>query len=118
MLLQAADYDDALAYFHKHDVKVIFWGRFVPGVRSLILLPAGVARMPFGRFALYALLGTALWNAALLMAGWFLGERWQLVLDVVDRLEFVAWGLLAAAVVAWVVWRRGEGAAAEPQVVT
>jgi membrane protein DedA with SNARE-associated domain len=112
VLLQAADYDDALAYFQKHDVKVIFWGRFVPGVRSLIFLPAGVARMPFGRFALYALLGTAL-----LMAGWFLGERWQLVLDVVDRLEFVAWGLLAAAVVAWVVWRRGEGAAAEPQAV-
>src|SRR5690625_2889852 len=83
VLLQAADYDDALAYFQNHDVKVIFWGRFVPGVRTLISLPAGVARMPFGRFALYTLLGTALWNAALLMAGWLLGERWQLVLEVV-----------------------------------
>lgn len=106
VLLQEADYDDALRFFQAHDVKVVFWARFVPGVRSLISLPAGVARMPFGRFALYTLLGTVLWNGALLLAGWLLGERWELVLDVVDRLEGVLWVLLGLVVVGWIVWRR------------
>lgn len=106
VLLQVADYDDALRFFQTHDTKVVFWGRFVPGVRSLISLPAGVASMPFGPFALYTLLGTVTWNTALLVAGWLLGERWDVVLGVVDRLETVLWVLLAATVVAWFVWRR------------
>ncbi|MFA5552639.1 MAG: DedA family protein [Trueperaceae bacterium] len=105
VLLQVADYDQALAFFHKHDVKVVFWGRFVPGIRSLISLPAGVARMPFGPFALFTLLGTVFWNGALLLAGYLLGARWTLVLDVVDRFELVLWAIVFALLAAWVVWR-------------
>lgn len=104
-LLSVKDYDQTLRFFQKHDTKVVFWGRFVPGVRSLISLPAGVARMPFGSFALYTLLGTLLWNGALLLAGYLLGARWELVLDVVDQLEFVLWAVIVAGVGAWVVWR-------------
>lgn len=104
--LREADYDEALNFFQRHDTKVVFWGRFVPGVRSLISLPAGVAEMRFGRFTVYTLIGTLLWNSLLVAAGWVLGERWQLVLDVVDRLEAVLWVLLAAAVIAWFVWQR------------
>ncbi len=106
ILVQEADYTDALEFFRKHDGKVIFWGRFVPGVRSLISLPAGVAKMEFGRFTLYTLLGTVLWNGALMLAGWALGEQWELVLDVVDRIEGLLWVLLIAAIVGWFVWRR------------
>ena len=105
VLLQGADYDQALKFFQKHDVKVVFWGRFVPGIRSLISLPAGVARMPFGPFALFTLLGTALWSSALLLAGYLLGARWELVLDVVDRFELVLWAVVFALLAAWVVWR-------------
>ncbi|MFA5551080.1 MAG: DedA family protein, partial [Trueperaceae bacterium] len=105
VLLQISDYDQALKFFQKHDVKVVFWGRFVPGIRSLISLPAGVARMPFGPFALYTLLGTALWSSALLLAGYLLGARWELVLDVVDRFELVLWAVVFALLAAWVVWR-------------
>lgn len=106
VLLQEADYDEALAFFQKHDAVVVFWGRFVPGLRSLISLPAGVAAMPFGRFATYTLLGTVAWNAALLLAGWALGERWSVVLRTVDRFEVYLWVAAAASVIAWVAWRR------------
>lgn len=106
VLLRVADYEDALRFFQTNDAAVVFWGRFVPGVRSLISLPAGVARMPFGRFAAYTLLGTVLWNTALVTAGWFLGERWEMVIGLVDRLEGVLWVLLAAAVIGWIFWRR------------
>lgn len=108
VLLREADYDEALTFFRRHDAKVIFWARFVPGIRSLISLPAGVAGMRAGRFVAYTLLGTVLWNLLLVSAGWVLGERWQAVLDVVDRLESVLWVLLAAAVIGWFVWQRGR----------
>ncbi|HEX7040075.1 MAG TPA: DedA family protein [Trueperaceae bacterium] len=114
VLLRVADYDDALAFFQRYDAQVVFWARFVPGVRSLISLPAGVSGMGFGRFALYTVMGTVLWNGALVTAGWALGERWQAVLAVVDRLEAFLWALLGLAVVGWVVWqllRRGRTAA-------
>src|SRR5690606_21668833 len=101
-------------FFQRHDSKVVFWGRFVPGVRSLISLPAGVAEMRFGRFAVYTLVGTLLWNSLLVAAGWVLGERWQLVLDVVDRLEAVLWVLLAVAWIAWFVGQRHGRRRKEP----
>jgi len=113
VLLRVADYDDALAFFQRYDAQVVFWARFVPGVRSLISLPAGVAGMGFGRFALYTVMGTVLWNGALVAAGWALGERWQEVLDVVDRLEGLLWVLLALVVVGWIVWQRRRRARAE-----
>lgn len=116
VLLREADYDEALTVFRRHDSKVVFWARFIPGVRSLISLPAGVAGMSFRRFAVFTLSGTLLWNVVLITAGMVLGQRWDSVLAVVDRLEGVLWVLLALFVVGWFVWqrrnraRRNEGA--------
>lgn len=110
VLLREADYDEALTLFRNHDSKVVFWARFIPGVRSLISLPAGVAGMSFRRFAAFTLAGTVLWNSALVLAGLFLGSRWERVLVVVDRLEGVLWILLAALVVGWFVWQRSKQA--------
>ena len=106
VLLQEADYDEALSFFRRHDSKVVFWARFVPAVRSLISLPAGVAGMSFRRFAVFTVLGTLLWNTVLVTAGRFLGERWDSVLAVVDRLESVLWVLLGLFVVGWFIWQR------------
>lgn len=106
VLLRESDYEDALRFFNSNDAAVVFWGRFVPGVRSLISLPAGVARMQFARFAGFTLLGTLLWNAALVTAGWFLGARWELVISVLDRVQGLVWALLAAAAITWIVVRR------------
>lgn len=106
VFLHEADYDEALSFFRKHDSKVIFWARFIPGIRSLISLPAGVAGMEFRRFALYTALGSAIWNLVLVTAGMLLGQRWDSVLAVVDRLEAVLWILLALFIVGWFVWQR------------
>jgi len=106
VFLHEADYDEALAFFRKHDSKVIFWARFIPGIRSLISLPAGVAGMSFRRFAAFTVLGTFIWNAVLVTAGMLLGQRWDSVLSVVDRLEGVLWVLLGLFVVSWFVWQR------------
>lgn len=110
VLLREADYDEALTLFREHDSKVVFWARFIPGVRSLISLPAGVAGMSFRRFAVFTVTGTVLWNTALVLAGMFLGSRWDRVLVVVDRLDSVLWVLLAVVVVGWFVWQRNKRA--------
>jgi membrane protein DedA with SNARE-associated domain len=110
VLLREADYDEALTLFHRHDSKVVFWARFIPGVRSLISLPAGVAGMSFRRFAVFTVAGTVLWNSALVLAGVFLGSRWERVLDVVDRIDTILWVLLGLVVVGWFVWQRSTQA--------
>lgn len=106
VLLHEADYDEALAFFRRHDSKVVFWARFIPGLRSLISLPAGVAGMSLRRFTVFTLLGTLIWNAVLVTAGMLLGQRWDAVLSVVDRLESLLWVLLGLFVVGWFVWQR------------
>ncbi len=110
LLLREADYDEALAFFRRYDGKVVFWARFVPAVRSLISLPAGVAAMPFGRFVLFTVTGSLIWNTVLVLAGVILGSQWERVLVLVDRLEGVLWVLLIAALVTWFVWQRRKQA--------
>src|SRR5690606_647338 len=60
--LTPEDIDEAQAWFNKHGHLAVFFGRLMPTVRSLISVPAGIARMPFWTFMFYSLLGTAAWN--------------------------------------------------------
>ncbi|MDP9474554.1 MAG: DedA family protein [Actinomycetota bacterium] len=103
--LEEADLDRATGWFKRYGGSAVFFGRLVPGVRSLISVPAGVERMPTWRFVAYTLGGSALWNALLVGAGWILGDRWAQVEQYTQALQYV---LLAAAIVAvaWFLWRR------------
>lgn len=94
-LLDEGDLDRSLELFRRFERGVIFFGRFMPGVRTLISLPAGVARMRLGVFLLFTTLGTLAWNALLVGAGVLLGERWEEILAIVDRFDLVFWALIA-----------------------
>ncbi|MFD2474907.1 DedA family protein [Amycolatopsis silviterrae] len=96
-LMNAADFDRTEAWFTRHGGKAVFLGRMVPIFRSLISLPAGVERMPFGRFLLLTTAGSLLWNTAFVVAGYLLGESWSLV----DRYASVfQYAVLAAVAIA------------------
>jgi len=86
-MLSVEDLDVALAWFERHGEYVIFFGRMVPIVRSLISVPAGLASMPLGKFSLYTAVGTALWSFILAFAGRMLGDNWYLVSDFIDKYE-------------------------------
>jgi len=104
-LVDAEDADAATAWFVRHGRAAVFFGRLVPGVRSLISLPAGAARMPLGTFLLYTTAGTVVWNALLVGAGYALGTQWESVQaysGLLDRVVIAA----VVAVVAWLVVRR------------
>ena len=62
---------------------VVLAGRCVPGVRSLVSLPAGVLRMPRWEYVLFTSIGSAVWNSVLVGTGYVLGSQWERVADVV-----------------------------------
>jgi len=87
LMLSEEDFDTALAWFNRYGEKVIFFGRMVPIVRSLISIPAGIAEMHLGYFGGYTAVGTALWSFLLAFAGYLLGKSWALVSEWMSRYE-------------------------------
>lgn len=113
-LTEAGDVHRAVAWFDRHGPKAIFLGRLVPGVRSLISIPAGVDRMAPLSFTALTLAGSALWNSLLIGAGYLLGARWHLVENYIGVVSKVVYVLLVAAAVylVWLLIRRQRRAAA------
>lgn len=99
-LIKVEDVDRTVAWFDHHGGKAVFFGRMIPIFRSLISIPAGVVRMPPWRFGLLTLAGSAIWNTAFVLAGFFLGESWHIVETYADVLQYVVIAVVLIAV-AW-----------------
>jgi membrane protein DedA with SNARE-associated domain len=98
-------------YFDRHGNAVVFWSRMIPIVRTFISLPAGVARMPFGRFTLYTFLGALPWCAFLTLIGVKVGENWETWEGRLKYIDYlVAVLLVAVAVRLYLKWRRPAAA--------
>ena len=100
-----AKLDDAERWFRRRGWLMVLGGRCVPGVRSLVALPAGVLRMPRGQYIVLTLIGSTIWNALLIGAGYLLGAQWEHVSDAIGRLSTPLL-VIAALVVAGLVLRR------------
>jgi membrane protein DedA with SNARE-associated domain len=81
----------------------VFFARFVPVIRHMISLAAGIARMPLRRFALQTLLGATIWGWFLTFLGYFLGAKWESVAKVIKRFDLLFAVLIVLAVVFVVV---------------
>jgi membrane protein DedA with SNARE-associated domain len=99
-LLSEADLDRTIQFFERRGEVVVFFARVVPIFRSLISLPAGMSRMPFGKFLLLTTLGSAIWSTILVWAGVLLGANWEQILGFISRYQrlIVVAAVLAAAV--------------------
>lgn len=104
-LMHGRDVRRAVAWFGRHGRTAVFVGRLVPGVRSLISIPAGIDRMPLLRFCVFTTAGSLVWNSALILAGHQLGAQWHVVESYVGPISNVVYALLAVAVVVLVVRR-------------
>jgi membrane protein DedA with SNARE-associated domain len=98
------DLDRADAWFARYGDRAVFIARLVPLLRALINFPAGVARMPVGRFLLFSALGSLPWNAALLLGGYLLGENYRRLYDAVRPFELVIYVVLLVGA-AFVIYR-------------
>jgi len=69
--ISGKDFHKATSFFVKYEVPAVFFGRMIPGVRSVISIPAGSVHMNFKKFFLFSLLGVFIWNTALISIGYF-----------------------------------------------
>lgn len=90
-LVEPEDVDKALGWFDRYGRWSVFFGRLIPGIRSLISIPAGVGRMHPLSFGLMTAAGSALWNAVLIYAGVVLGDNYLLVETYVSRYSTVVY---------------------------
>lgn len=99
------DLDRGERFFERYGQLIVFFGRFVPLVRSIVSVPAGAERMPLVRFTLLTAAGSAIWNAVFIAIGYQLGNRWT---EVEGWLEPIGYAVVAiiAAVVLWLAIRK------------
>jgi membrane protein DedA with SNARE-associated domain len=90
-------------FFSRWGYLAVFFGRLLPVVRTFIALPAGIARMPRGRFHLYTFIGSWLWCLALAWFGMKLGENWRGIGKYFHKFD-AAIGVLILAGIVWFVW--------------
>jgi membrane protein DedA with SNARE-associated domain len=97
--------DRAERWFERWEDWAVFLGRLTPVIRSFVSIPAGVMEVPFVRYTLLTLAGSAIWCFAFAGAGFALGSSWE---DFHHAFRFVDYLVAVAAVAAvgWLVWRR------------
>jgi membrane protein DedA with SNARE-associated domain len=105
-LVFGSDLVRASEVFERHGGKAILIGHLVPAVGALISVPAGLTRMPLlGRFMVYTVLGSSLWNGAFIVLGWALGAQWASVKQYASIIEYAALALMVGGIL-WLLWRR------------
>ncbi len=88
-------------YFARYGAWTLFFGYFIVGVRHFTALAAGIAKMPFPRFTVYAYSGGCFWAAAFLALGYFVGDQWERWARYLHAGFFVAAAGIVIAVFAW-----------------
>lgn len=107
-LVSLSDLERGAEWFHRFGKWSVLVGRLIPGVRSLISLPAGADRMPLVVFSLFTVLGSGLWNTLLIGVGAALGTQHHLLEQWLEYLDLVVYTVIAAALVVLIVRRIRE----------
>lgn len=89
LFIKSEDVKKALDWFEKYGHRVVFFGRMVPAVRSLISIPAGMSHMPFWKFMLYSSVGTIIWTTFLACVGYYFGNNIELMQQIFSRVGYV-----------------------------
>jgi membrane protein DedA with SNARE-associated domain len=125
VLVKPHHLDRADRWFARRGQLTVFFTRMMPGVRTVISLPAGIAEMPFAKFLLYTFLGSVPWNFALAYLGYVFSSRWEDLQALFSRYNDIFYIVLAVVVIAligWGIyrWRRNRNrvseSAADPHV--
>ena len=102
LLLSSEKVQKAESYFNDHGKVSTFIGRLIPGIRQLISIPAGLAKMHFGQFMLYTFLGAFLWNTVLALLGYIAHGQADLINQYSHELSIIILALVGVVVVYYV----------------
>lgn len=111
-LIREHDIARTEAFFARHGKKTILIARFLPVIRHVISVPAGIARMPLPGFFLQTFLGATIWGGTLILLGYYVGANWEAFARTLKRVDLLIGAILVLALVAmgirFVVRRRRE----------
>jgi membrane protein DedA with SNARE-associated domain len=105
ILFSASDLARGEVFFARHGNKIVLLGRFIPLVRSIVSVPAGIERMPLVRFVALTALGSCIWNAIFIGLGYAAGDNWEQIEGYVQPFSYLALASLALFA-GWLVLRR------------
>lgn len=105
LLLSAEKVQKAEEYFKEHGKISTFIGRFIPGIRQLISIPAGLARMHFGYFLLYTFLGAFIWNCVLALLGYIAHGQMDLINEYSHELSVAILVIVGGVILYFVIKR-------------
>ena len=83
------DLDKSRLWFDKYGVLLVFWGRLIPGIRTLISVPAGIELMPLNKFLIWTSLGSLIWVIFLTSAGYLFGENYEIIGLYIDNFKII-----------------------------
>ena len=101
LFIKRKDVQKALDWFEHYGHRIVFFGRMIPAVRSLISIPAGMSHMPFWKFMLYSSLGTLIWTTFLACVGFYFGENQALMFAIMHRVGYVILAIVAGLGLMW-----------------
>ena len=87
--ITSSDLSKSKFWFDKYGVSLVFWGRLVPGIRTLISIPAGIEIMPLRKFLIWTTLGSLIWVALLTYAGFIFGENYSIIETYLVQIKYV-----------------------------
>lgn len=102
--LKPKDIEKADKWFDERGNVAVFFCRFVPIVRSLISIPAGMSDMPIRSFLLFTTIGTLIWNTVLVILGSKMGENWTKIVDFISEYASITLVVLVIGFIAFVAW--------------
>jgi membrane protein DedA with SNARE-associated domain len=107
LLIRPHEIELAERFFDRYGAATAFFSRLLPIVRTFISFPAGVARMPLGKFIFYSSAGALPWSMALVFAGERLGANWTDIRHALQPFDLLIAVVVVAAIVLFVWWRLG-----------
>ena len=85
--ISSRDLNKSKLWFDKYGVSLVFWGRLIPGIRTLISVPAGIELMPLKKFLVWTSLGSLIWVVLLTLLGYVLGENYKIIESYIDNFK-------------------------------
>lgn len=98
LLISHHEYELSTKWLQRYGVRVSFFSRILPAVRTFISLPAGIAEINFFKFSLFTFLGSLIWSAFLTYIGVYLGEKWNTLEPYYRKFEFLIVGIFLIGV--------------------
>ena len=101
-------------FFNQFGNKAIFFSRFIPVVRHLISIPAGIGEMPLPRFVLYTTIGAGMWNAFLAYVGYLLGSNWEEIKKYTEGIDIFIFVVIVSYCIYW-LYRQYQHSRSRPE---